>query len=110
MKKPKKIVVEVFTMNSNAYIGIRSGQVITGLRTLTPDTVTEEDFAKYVKASQIDELVTMEVGAGSDILTRPLSKKETLSLATVIAQYKTAVTMAKGWLINRVFDEFRSGK
>lgn len=110
MEKKQKKVVKVFTLNSVSYLGTRCGSIITGIQVPLQKNLPDNHFAEYIKAKQIDELVSMNSGLGTDIMTRPLNKKEVLSFKTVKAQYKTAKKMADGWLINQVFDEFRSEK
>ena len=110
MEKKQKKVVRVFAMNSVGYIGTRSGNTITGIRVASEGTLTDDHFADYIKAKHIDELISIDIGAGSDIMSRDLNKKEILSFKMAKSQYKTAGKMAQGWLINQVFDEFRSGK
>ena len=107
MKKSlaRAAVVQVITVSGTTYLGIREGSTITGLS--VGSTISGTFLADYLKAKEVNTLVSIDVGSGSDITVRDLNPKEVIAFDTVKAQFAAAKKMSKGWLVNRVFDEFR---
>ncbi len=99
----------VFTVNGDRFLGKRSGNVIKGMQ-LMSDHLTENRFAEYLMAKNVDELRTREIGANSDVDVDKLTRREKLWLRTVKAEYKEARRMADDHLVNQVFQEFRGKK
>lgn len=102
-------VVKVYTANAASYLGSRTDNVITGMS--VPNRTMDSDiFADFLKAKQMKELLSIEVGQNSDVITRELTRRENLDFKLVMAEFDEAKSMSEDWLVNQVFDEFRGKK
>lgn len=101
---------KVYTVAGLSYFGEKNEKnIITGMA-VNSGTLNTEDFADYVKAEHLEELVVIELGGQNDVISRDLSKREQLDYAAVRAEFSAAKEMAEAHLIGMVFDNFRRKK
>jgi RecB family endonuclease NucS len=112
MGKGKKAVnietsaLQVFGIENNNYFGTRNEDAITGIM-VSRSTMDGNIFASYFKRQNMEELVTVQVGANTSVTSRQLTRREALDFKMVEAEWNEAISMADQQLVNDVFDRFR---
>ena len=106
--------MKVYTIDGNSYLGVRDEEeyLITGIsyNAGASDLVGDDIIAEYLKAKKVDELVVLELGNTSTLVTRDLTRREKLAHKNMRNIFKEAKSMAKDHLVNGVFDELRGKK
>lgn len=97
--------IKVYVTNNTSYLGKRIDDVtIVGMK--FNGKLTQDVFADYFKARQLDCLVSIEIGS-NQLDTHNLTRREKLDLKIVRAEFKEAKAMSEDYLIVKAFDELR---
>lgn len=96
--KQKIVVIQ----GDGQYFGTVEGCVIKGIGKLQDQKQT---FIEYIKRREANELITIEVGEGQNLITKELLAEHQVEFEMLEKMYEVAKSKKDAWVINKVFDE-----
>lgn len=97
--------MKIYTIGNTTILGTKEAKVITGIQISGPPSTN--DFANFLKAEAIGNLIEMNVGKGRNVIEQSLTDEQSIVFDTLLAQYGLAEERAMGDMINNYFDKLR---